>query len=59
MSKFKGYISDVQQKIVELHKLQSSSKKKSHFHHQGNNYNFQSTENVTILLGREHVSILS
>ncbi len=37
MSKFKGYISDVQQKIVELHKLQSSSKKKSHFHHQGNN----------------------
>ncbi len=59
MSKFKGYISDVQQKIVELHKLQSSSKKNPISTIRAIINNFQSTENVTILLGREHVSILS
>ncbi len=43
MRKTKEYISDVQQKIIELHKLvkwlweKSQSSENDHLHHQGNN----------------------
>ncbi len=65
MSKIKGYISDVQQKIAELHKLQSSCKIKAKALTipistiRAIIKNFQSTENVTNLPGRERGSILS
>ncbi len=42
----KEYISDVQQKIIQLHKLvkwlqeKSWSSENPHLHHQGNNYEF-------------------
>ncbi len=62
MRKNKEYISDVQQKIIELHKLESDFKKRM------KNpistiraiiKNFQSTENVMNLPGRGHVFISS
>ncbi len=62
MRKNKEYISDVQQKIIELHKLESDFKKIMKIPISTIRAiikNFQSTENVMNLPGWGHVSILS
>ncbi len=65
MRKTKEYISDVQQKIIELHKLESGFKKRARavkipiYTIRAIIKNFQSTENVTKLPGRGRVSISS
>ncbi len=64
-SKTKEYISDVLQKIIELHKLESGFKKRARavkipiFTIRAIIKKFQSTYNVTKLPGRGHVSISS
>ncbi len=64
MRKTKEYISDVQQKIIELHKLESDFKKRARAKIPISTIraiikNFQSTENVMNLPGRGRVSISS
>ncbi len=65
MRKTKEYISDVQQKIVELHKLESGFKKRARAVKIPISTirviikNFQSTENFMNLPGRGRVSISS
>ncbi len=61
MRKTKEYISDVQQKIIELHKLVKRARavKIPISTIRAIIKNFQSTENVTKLPGRGHVSISS
>ncbi len=65
MRKNKEYISDVQQKIIELHKLESGFKKRARAVKipistiRAIIKKFQSTENVMNLPGREDVSISS
>ncbi len=65
MRKTKEYISDVQQKIIEPHKLESGFKKRSRAVKipistiRAIIEKFQSTENVMNLPGRERVSISS
>ncbi len=62
MRKTKEYISDVQKKIIELHKLESGFKKRARAvkipisNIRAIIKNFQSTENVMNLPGRGHVS---
>ncbi len=64
MRKTKEYISDVQQKIIELHKLESGFKKRARALKipistiRAIIKNFQSTENVMNLPGRGHVYIV-
>ncbi len=65
MRKTKEYISDVQQKIIELHKLESGFKERARVVKipistvRAIINNFQSTENVMNLPGRGRVSISS
>ncbi len=65
MRKTKEYISDVQQKIIKLHKLESGFKKRARAVKipistiRAIIKNFQSTENVTNLPGRWRVFISS
>jgi len=66
MRKTKEYSSDVQQKIVELHKIENGCKKiakalKNPMHHQGNNSEVpvNQSKDVTNLPGRGKVSISS
>ncbi len=65
MRKTKEYISDVQPKIIDLHKLESGFKKRARAVKfpistiRAIIKNFQSTENVTKLPGRGRVSISS
>ncbi len=65
MRKTNEYISDVQQKIIELHKLEVALRKELEQKKipistiRAIIKNFQSTENVMNLPGRGHVSISS
>ncbi len=59
MRKTKEYISDVQQKIIELHKLESGFKKISRAVKTKFIKKFQSTENGMNPPGRGYVSISS
>ncbi len=58
MRKTKEYISDVQQKIIELHKLESGFKKIPISTSRAIIKKFQSTENVMNLPGRGRVYIV-
>ncbi len=65
MRKTKEYISDVQQKIIEVHKIESGCEKRARAVKipistiRAIIINFQSTENVMNLPGRGHVSVSS